>query len=94
MLCSILRRQTVLGARDGQSPTVFDKRFGDLRYRKHKVHRARHDRASRHAIIAGLVGVLRNDEPGFFLHGLQPKAAVVGIQLEARILNLAGTAYA
>ena len=43
---------------------------------KHKIHRARHDRAARHAVIAGLVGILRDDEPALLLHGLQPKAAV------------------
>ena len=61
---------------EGHPPVVFDERLGNLGHRKHKVHRARHDRAARHAVIAGLVGILRDDEPAFFLHGLQPEAAV------------------
>ena len=65
-----------MGARERHPPVVFDERVGDFGHRKHKVHRARHDRAARHAVIAGLVGILRDDEPAIFLHGLQPKAAV------------------
>ena len=34
------------------------------------------DRAARHAVIAGLVGILRDDQPAFFLHRFQPGAAV------------------
>ena len=61
---------------EGHPPLVFDERLGNLGHRKHKVDRAGHDRAARHAVIAGLVGVLRDDEPAFFLHGFQPEAAV------------------
>ena len=35
-----------------------------------------HDRAARHAVEAGLVGVLRDDQPAVFLHRFQPDAAV------------------
>ena len=57
-------------------PAVFDERIGDFGDRKHKVHRARHDRAARHAVIAGLVGILRDDESAFFLHRFQSEAAI------------------
>ena len=65
-----------VSGRERHSAVVLDERLRNLRHRKHKIHRARHDRASRHAVIAGLVRVLRDDEPAFFLHGLQPEAAV------------------
>ena len=51
-------------------------RLGNFGHRQHEVDPARHDRAARHAVIAGLVGILRDDQPAFFLHGLQPEAAV------------------
>lgn len=35
-----------------------------------------HDRAPRHAIILGLVGILRDDEPTLLLDRLQSEAAV------------------
>ena len=41
-----------------------------------QVHGAGRDRAARHAVIAGLVGVLRDDKAAVLLHRLQAKAAV------------------
>ena len=58
------------------APVVLTERLRDLRHRKHEIDRAGRDRAARHAVIAGLVGILRDDQPAFLLHGLQPEAAV------------------
>ena len=71
-----LRTQTVPRARARRAPAEFCQRLRDLRHRQHKVNRARHDCAPRHAIIAGLIGILRDDESASFLHDLQPKAAI------------------
>ena len=74
---AVRRTRTVSAcASTADPPIVFDERVGNFGHRKHKVDRARHDRAARHAVIAGLIGVLRDDEPAFFLHGFQPKAAI------------------
>jgi len=72
----IVRCGAVVRRGEGHSPAVCDQRLGNLRHRKHEVHRARHDGAPRHAVIAGLVGVLGDDEAAFVLHGFQPEAAV------------------
>ena len=61
---------------EDQLPTVFGEGFGNLRYREHEVHSPRHDRTPRHAVILGLVWILRDDEPALFLDRLQPQAAV------------------
>ena len=61
---------------EDQLPTVFGEDFGNLRYREHEVHGPRHDRAPRHAVILGLVRILRDDEPALFLDRLQSEAAV------------------
>ena len=75
ILRRVLRTQAVLRARERHPPVVFDERVGNLGDRKHKIHRARQDRVARHAVIGGLVGILRDNEPAFFLHGFQPEAA-------------------
>jgi hypothetical protein len=75
VLWLILGKRSVSGARD-DPPTEFDERFRDFRDREHEVDRAGRHRAARHAVIIGLVRVLRDDEPAFFLHGFQPEAAV------------------
>jgi len=72
----IVRCGAVVRRGEGHSPAVCDQRLGNLRHRKHEVHRARHDGAPRHAVIAGLAGVLRDDEAAFVLHGFEPEAAV------------------
>jgi hypothetical protein len=47
-----------------------------LHYRQHEIDRARRDRAPRHAVVARVARVLRDDEPAFLFHRLQPEAAV------------------
>ena len=61
---------------EDQLPAVFGEDFGNLRYRQHQVHGARQDRAARHAVILGLVGILGDDEPALLLDRLQSEAAV------------------
>ena len=65
----ILRRQSL-------PPGVFGEDLGDLRDREHEVHGAGQDRAARHAVILGLVRILRDDEPALLLDRLQSQAAV------------------
>ena len=75
----VFRSRDVLSAcpeASGPLRRVFDKRFGNLGRRQHEVHRPGHDGAPRHAVIAGLIRVLRDDESAIFLDGLQSKAAV------------------
>ena len=43
---------------------------------KHQIDRACRDGAARHAVIASLVRVLRDDEPARLLHGPQADAAI------------------
>ena len=71
-LCLIRRVETARCP----SLTVFDQRFRHLRLRKDKINRARRNRAARHAVIGGLTRLLRDHQPAFLLHGLQPKAAI------------------
>ena len=73
--CAVHRRPVMLGG-ENHSPLISHKRVGNLRHRKHQVHRACHDGAFRHAVIAGFVRVLRNDQPGVFLHRFEPDGAV------------------
>ncbi len=73
----IVRRQALPALTvEDQLPAVFGEGFGNLRDRQHEVHGPRHDRAPRHAVILGLVGILRDDEPALLLDGLQSEAAV------------------
>ena len=65
----ILRRQSF-------PPAVFGKDLGNLRYWEHEVHGAGQDRAARHAVIFGLVRILRDDEPALLLDRLQSQAAI------------------
>ncbi len=74
--------RTLPAAVEDQLPTVFGKRFGNLPYREHQVHGARHDRAPRHAVILGVVRILRDDEPALLLDRLQPQAAVASSSRE------------
>ena len=48
----------------------------DARHGQDEVHRTRNDGASGHAGIAGLVGVLRDDQAAVFLDRLQAQAAI------------------
>ena len=73
----IRQRSHRRGRRCGHHPAVeFDQGVGDLRHRQHQIDRTGGDRAPRHAVEAGLVGVLGDDQAAFFLHRLQPDAAV------------------
>ena len=45
-------------------------------HRKNEVHRTGHDRVARHAIKAGFLRILSNDETASFSDRLQPKTAV------------------
>jgi hypothetical protein len=74
--CRIFRTRSALRVCQDHPLLVFDERVRNLRDREHTVHRARHDRAPRHSVIGGLVGVLRDDETAFFFHRFQPKAAI------------------
>ena len=56
--------------------TVFGENLGNLRYWEHEVDGAGRDRAARHAVILGLVRILRDDESALLLDRLQPQAAV------------------
>ncbi len=55
---------------------IFENRFGNFRRRQHVIDRPGQNGVARHAVIAGLFGVLRDDQPAFFLDRLQPGAAV------------------
>lgn len=59
-----------------QSPLVFGQGVRHGRNRQHEVDVARGDGAAGHAVIAGLVGVLCDDQPRFFLDRPEPVAAV------------------
>lgn len=72
----ILGERPISAVRNRYPPTIVDERLRNFRDRQHEVHRPGRDRAPRHAVIARLIGVLRDDEAAFFLHGFQPEAAI------------------
>ena len=58
------------------SPSVADQRLGNLGDGQHVVHCAGDIALRGMLVIAGLLGILRDDQPGLFLHGFEPEAAV------------------
>ena len=55
---------------------VLEDRVRNLRRGKHQIDRAGQDRAARHAVITGLLRILRDHQAALFLDRLQPGAAV------------------
>ena len=62
--------------RHAQAAAVARERCGDVGNAQDQVDRAGLDRAARHAVVAGLVGVLRDDQAAVFLERPQAEAAV------------------
>src|SRR6185437_13489616 len=78
---SALRLGAVRNGRAGRGlqvhlTAVSGENLRNLRHRQHEIDRARGDRASRHAVVAGVTWILRDDEPALLLDGLQSEAAV------------------
>ena len=63
------------GAR-GHAARIGCQRIGYPRDRQNEIHVSGGDRAARHAVVTGLVRVLRDDEPVLFLDRLESQAAV------------------
>ena len=72
----VLRARSVPGPRQAHPPVVGDQRIGDPGHRQHQVDGAGRDGAQRHAVEAGLVGLLGDDQAAAFFHGLQPERAI------------------
>ena len=72
-----VQRRPDPGRRRSRVPSPMRReRVGNVRHRQHEIDGAGHDRAARHAVIAGFVGILRDDQAALFLDRLQTEAAV------------------